>query len=49
LGGVLFYVVLGRGLKVSELTLTTVAVGSIIAEGFGGIAKPVLVMFGLLS
>jgi uncharacterized oligopeptide transporter (OPT) family protein len=49
LGGVLFYVVLGRGLKVSELTLTTVAVGSIIAEGFGGIAKPVLVMLGLLS
>ncbi|MCK6523958.1 OPT/YSL family transporter [Myxococcota bacterium] len=48
IGGVLFFGILSRGLKIREITLSTVAVGCIVAEGFGGILKPVLVMLGLL-
>ncbi len=47
-GGVLFFGVLERGLKVSPLTLTTLAVGCIVAEGLGGVAKPLLALAGLL-
>lgn len=47
-GGVLFFGVLERGLGVASLTLTTIAVGCIVAEGFGGIAKPVLALLGVL-
>lgn len=47
-GGVLLYVVLGRWAKVRSITLTTIAVGCIVAEGLGGVLKPALVMAGLM-
>ncbi|MCA9520658.1 MAG: OPT/YSL family transporter [Myxococcales bacterium] len=49
LGGLLFWIVLQRFFKIRELTLTTVAVGCIVAEGLGGIAKPVLKLLGWIS
>jgi hypothetical protein len=49
LGGVLLWVVLGRWLKVRDITLTTIAVGSIVAEGMGGILKPILALAGLIK
>lgn len=48
LGGVLLFGVLGRGLKVRALTLTTIAVGAIVGEGLGGIMKPVLQMLKIV-
>lgn len=48
-GGVLLWVVLGRWLKVSTTTLTTIAVGCVVAEGLGGVLKPVLQVAGLLA
>jgi uncharacterized oligopeptide transporter (OPT) family protein len=48
LGGVLLWIVLGRWLKVRDLTLTTIAVGCIVAEGLGGVLKPVLAKAGLI-
>ncbi|MCW5800992.1 MAG: OPT/YSL family transporter [Deltaproteobacteria bacterium] len=39
LGGFLLWIVLGRWLKWSDTTLTTIAVGSIVAEGIGGVAQ----------
>ncbi len=48
LGGILLWVVLGRLLKVRSITLTTIAVGCIVAEGLGGVLKPVLAMIGLI-
>lgn len=44
-GGFLMWIVLGRGLKWSEATLTTLAVSSIVAEGIGGVLKPLLHLF----
>jgi uncharacterized oligopeptide transporter (OPT) family protein len=38
LGGFILWIVLGRWLKWSDTTLTTIAVGSIVAEGIGGVA-----------
>ena len=49
LGGILLWVVLGRLLKWSEMTLTTIAVGSIVGEGIGGVAKPLLTLAGLIG
>lgn len=49
LGGLVLWMVLGRGLKVRDITLTTIAVGSIVAEGLGGIAKPLLQIAGLIK
>lgn len=49
LGGVLLWLVLGRALKVRDLTLTTIAVGCIVGEGIGGVAKPVLSILGVLA
>jgi hypothetical protein len=47
LGGFLMYIVLGRWLGVGEVTLTTIAVGSIVAEGIGGVLQSFLVqLFG---
>jgi uncharacterized oligopeptide transporter (OPT) family protein len=47
IGGFLLWIVLGRWLKWSETTLTTIAVGSIVAEGIGGVAQAGLVkLFG---
>ncbi len=48
LGGLLFTLLLGRTLKVPELTLTTIAVACIVGEGIGGVAKPLLAMAGVL-
>lgn len=47
-GGVLLWIVLGRVLKVREVTLTTIAVGSIVGEGLGGVLKPLLQMAGII-
>jgi uncharacterized oligopeptide transporter (OPT) family protein len=49
LGGVVLWLVLGRWLKVRALTLTTIAVGAIVAEGLGGIAKPLLALAGVIA
>lgn len=43
IGGFLLWIVLGRWLKWSETTLTTIAVGSIVAEGIGGVVQAGLV------
>lgn len=48
-GGVLMWVVLGKLLKWSEATLTTLAVAAIVAEGIGGVLKPMLHAFGWLG
>ena len=47
-GGLVLWGLFDRGLKVRELTLTTVAVACIVAEGFGGVIKPVLRLVGVL-
>jgi uncharacterized oligopeptide transporter (OPT) family protein len=47
LGGVLTWILLGRLLGWKEVTLTTIAVASIVAEGIGGVMKPVLTLLGL--
>jgi len=49
LGGVLMWIVLGRWLKWKEVTLTTIAVAAIVAEGLGGVAKPLLTMAGIID
>ena len=41
-GGVLLWIVCARGLKMRDVTLTTIAVGSIVGEGIGGVLKPLL-------
>jgi uncharacterized oligopeptide transporter (OPT) family protein len=47
IGGFLMWIVLGRWLKWGDTTLTTIAVGSIVAEGIGGVAAAGLVkLFG---
>ncbi len=47
IGGFLLWIVLGRWMKWSETTLTTIAVGSIVAEGVGGVVQSGLVkLFG---
>jgi uncharacterized oligopeptide transporter (OPT) family protein len=43
IGGFLMWVVLGRWLRVSEVTLTTIAVGAIVAEGIGGVVQSFLI------
>lgn len=47
-GGVVLWVVLGRWLKLRDITLTTIAVGAIVAEGLGGILKPILQLAGVV-
>lgn len=47
LGGALMWIVLGRWLGWKDVTLTTIAVASIVAEGIGGVLKPVLTLAGL--
>jgi uncharacterized oligopeptide transporter (OPT) family protein len=42
LGGFAMWVVLGRWLRVGEVTLTTIAVGAIVAEGIGGVLQAFL-------
>jgi uncharacterized oligopeptide transporter (OPT) family protein len=47
-GGFLLIVLCGRWLKVSAVTLTTIAVAAIVGEGLGGVLKPLLGVAGLL-
>ena len=47
LGGFLMWSVLGRWLRWRDVTLTTIAVASIVAEGIGGVLKPLLTLLGL--
>lgn len=46
-GGFVMWVVLAKRFKVREVTLTTIAIGCIVAEGIGGVAKPLLTLAGL--
>lgn len=48
-GGFLMWIVGRRLLKLSDLTLTTIAVGAIVAEGLGGVLKPVLAILGIIK
>ena len=43
LGGFVMWIVLGRWLRWSDTTLTTIAVASIVAEGIGGVLQSVIV------
>jgi uncharacterized oligopeptide transporter (OPT) family protein len=47
-GGIVLWVLLGRLAKVRPITLTTIAVGCIVAEGLGGVLKPLLAVAGLM-
>lgn len=49
LGGLVFWIILGRGFKIRDLTLTTIAVGSIVGEGIGGVLKPGLQLLGVIK
>lgn len=48
LGGVLMWIVLGRIFKIKDMTLTTACVACIVAEGIGGVMKPLLALAGVL-
>jgi uncharacterized oligopeptide transporter (OPT) family protein len=48
LGGVIMWIILPKLFKAGETTLTTIAVGSIVAEGIGGVLKPGLISIGLI-
>lgn len=47
LGGLLF-VIAEKRFKIREVSLTTFAVGCIVAEGIGGVLKPLLAVLGLM-
>jgi hypothetical protein len=47
-GGVIMWIILGRWLKMKPVTLTTIAVACIVAEGIGGVIKPGLIKIGLI-
>ena len=47
LGGFVMWVILGGWLKWKDVTLTTIAVASIVAEGIGGVLKPLLTLLGV--
>jgi uncharacterized oligopeptide transporter (OPT) family protein len=47
-GGVLLFLVGERALKIPAVSLTTIAVGCIVAEGLGGVLKPLLAIVGVL-
>jgi uncharacterized oligopeptide transporter (OPT) family protein len=49
LGGVLMWIVLGRLLRIRDTSLTTFAVGCIVAEGLGGVLKALLAQFGVIG
>ena len=48
-GGFILWVICRRLLGLRDLTLTTIAVGCIVAEGLGGVLKPVLQMAGVIA
>lgn len=47
-GGILLFVLGERVLKIEPVSLTTIAVGCIVAEGLGGVLKPLLSIAGVL-
>ena len=47
-GGIVLWVIIGHLIEVRPITLTTIAVGCIVAEGLGGVLKPVLALAGVL-
>ena len=47
LGGFVMWVVLAGLLKWKDVTLTTIAVAAIVAEGIGGVLKPLLTLLGV--
>lgn len=47
-GGFIQWVVLGRWLRWSPATLTTISVGCVVAEGIGGVAKALLTEVGVI-
>jgi uncharacterized oligopeptide transporter (OPT) family protein len=49
LGGFVMWVILGGWLKWKDVTLTTIAVASIVAEGIGGVLKPLLTLLGVIK
>lgn len=49
LGGFVLWIVCARWLKIRDITLTTIAVGCIVAEGIGGVLKPALTIAGIIS
>jgi uncharacterized oligopeptide transporter (OPT) family protein len=49
LAGVLMWIVLRRFLKLSDETLGTIAIASIVGEGLGGLSQGVLRAFGVLG
>lgn len=48
IGGVFMWIILANRLKVKDLTLTTICVACIVAEGIGGVTKPLLSVAGIL-
>jgi hypothetical protein len=42
------FVIAEKRLKIREVSLTTFAVGCIVAEGIGGVLKPLLARLGLM-
>lgn len=48
LGGLLLYGLGRKVFKIGDVSLTTVAVGCIVAEGLGGVLKPLLALAGLM-
>jgi len=48
-GGILMFFVLRRFFKVSDATLSTLAIGGIVGEGIGGLSQGVLKAFGVIG
>lgn len=48
-GGFLMWIVLRRWLGMKDITLTTIAIGCIVAEGIGGVLKPGLIHLGWIA
>lgn len=49
IGGFVMWIILRRLLGMRDITLTTIAVACIVAEGIGGVMKPGLIQLGILS
>ncbi len=48
-GGFIMWIVLRRWFGMKDITLTTIAIGCIVAEGIGGVMKPGLLHLGWLG
>ncbi|MES2746483.1 MAG: OPT/YSL family transporter [Bdellovibrionota bacterium] len=49
IGGFIMWIILRRWLGFRDITLTTIAVGCIVAEGIGGVMKPGLIHLGIIA